>query len=558
MGPYPSAIVALPPMRSFSPCLLIPLFACGSTRDIAGDVPRLVVLVSVDQLASRVLDAALPHMSDDGFRRLIREGVSFPDCAYAHACSSTGPGHATLSTGASAAGHGIIGNEWRDPETGRGVYCAGQPGAQSLLPDGAGRDLGPDLLLAPTLGEGMKLHFGSEAKIVSVAWKDRSAILMGGPAADLAVWADTRDAQMITNRRYAVRMPDWLVAFNERGLPVSWFGWTWDLVADEAAYADLVDDRAYEGRHADGTRTLPQVLDGREPAPGPRYYSRFSYSPLSNELILETALAALEAMDLGGDSIPDLLCVGFSANDYIGHVFGPDGVETRDVLLRTDLQLARLLGELDDVVGPGQYLVLLSSDHGVGAIPEAAREAGLDAGRALFSRLASVAAEQALNDAFGPPELGSYILVPGTLYFDGAALQARGIDRLEAGKIAAAAIAKLDSIEYAVSTRELLAEGEPTDPLRATLRAAVHPDRSGDVLLVPRRNWIDPVSRASHGTAWDYDREVPFLAMGGGLRAGVECHQSVTPGIGVVLAARALDIPAPSGAVDEMPDGLWR
>ena len=126
-------------------------------------------------------------------------------------------------------------------------------------------------------------------------------------------------------------------------------------------------------------------VDGGESAPGPSFYTQLGYSPLGNELILETALAAIEAMELGRDDIADLLCVGFSSNDLIGHNFGPGGVETRDVLLRTDQQIARLLETLDETVGRGRYVFLLSSDHGVSTIPEVARAEGLDAERASIS-----------------------------------------------------------------------------------------------------------------------------------------------------------------------------
>ncbi|HLQ36242.1 MAG TPA: alkaline phosphatase family protein, partial [Planctomycetota bacterium] len=139
--------------------------------------PRLVVLCAVDQLATWVLDAALPHCGPDGFQRLIRDGVQFPHCAYLHGCTETGPGHATLGTGAPASVHGIVKNQWWDPGTRHFVYCADDKSAEALedLPEGKGK--GPGLLLVPTLGDLMKQQFGAAAKVVSVSWKDRAAIL---------------------------------------------------------------------------------------------------------------------------------------------------------------------------------------------------------------------------------------------------------------------------------------------------------------------------------------------------------------------------------------------
>ncbi|MEI6130890.1 MAG: alkaline phosphatase family protein, partial [Planctomycetota bacterium] len=84
--------------------------------------PRVVVMCSVDQLASWVFDQSLPHFGEGGFRRLLREGVQFAECAYLHGCTETGPGHATLGTGAPANVHGIVHNEWYDEVEKKRVY----------------------------------------------------------------------------------------------------------------------------------------------------------------------------------------------------------------------------------------------------------------------------------------------------------------------------------------------------------------------------------------------------------------------------------------------------
>jgi predicted AlkP superfamily pyrophosphatase or phosphodiesterase len=540
-------------------CMFVPGLQ-GQDSGTENELPPLVVLCSVDQLATRLLREALPHMGRDGFRRLLREGVGFERCAFAHACTVTGPGHATLSTGAFPSDHGIISNEWWDPVAGLRVYCCAQKDAEPLVP-GAGRGFGPENLLAPTLGDAMVGAFGTDVKIASVSWKDRSAILMGGRSADLAIWTHARTGQMITNRVYADEVPDWLAAFNARKLPDSWFGWRWERIGDDSAYAGLVDDRPYESRHGDGKRTLPQVFDGGETEPGPRFYASIGDSPLGNELILETVLAALDGMELGRDLTPDLLCVGFSANDLVGHSFGPGSVEVRDLLLRTDLQLARLLGALDDTVGKGRYVFLLSADHGVSPIPEAAREVGVAAGRASITRAVRGAVEQALIDAFGRPKESRAryaTVISNYVYLSRPVLEREGLELDWAARIAAAAAAEVEGVALALTTQQLLADPDTVDPIRRAMLRAIHPERSGDVMIVIERNWIDGFTPASHGTPYDYDREVPFLAMGPGLRPGAISDAEVTPGIGVVLAARLLGIRPPSKAVDTLPDDVWK
>ena len=95
---------------------------------VAQQRPRLVALVSVDQLADWVYALGAPFYADNGgFRRLQREGVTFDNCAYQHACSETGPGHATIGTGAPASVHGIVKNQWWSRAEQRSVYSIGTP-----------------------------------------------------------------------------------------------------------------------------------------------------------------------------------------------------------------------------------------------------------------------------------------------------------------------------------------------------------------------------------------------------------------------------------------------
>ena len=56
--------------------------------------------------------------------------------------------------------------------------------------------------------------------------------------------------------------------------------------------------------------------------------------------MIKAALEALKFYDLGRDNVTDLLAIGLSATDYIGHAFGPFSQEAMDQHLRLD----RLLG----------------------------------------------------------------------------------------------------------------------------------------------------------------------------------------------------------------------
>ncbi|MBK8096401.1 MAG: alkaline phosphatase family protein [Planctomycetes bacterium] len=530
--------------------------------------PRLLVLCSVDQLATWVWNNGRPFFrATGGFQRLLRDGVHLPQCAYLHACTETGPGHATLGTGAPANVHGIVKNQWFVPENGKKIYCVEQE--MAALPDlPEGKNRGPGLLRVPTLGDALKAQVPG-SKVVSVSWKDRSAILMGGRSADVCAWLENTTGRLVTNTAWVTATPPWITAFNREGTVDKFFGWTWDRFGPEAAYAGLVDDRLFEVPHQNGSnqKTLPQPLTGGKPDPDTAFYAQVYNSPIGNEVVLLAAQAAITGHELGHDDVPDLLCVSFSATDVIGHGFGPESVESRDALLRLDDQLGRLLAFLDEHVGAGQWAFLLSADHGVGPTPEAAKEQGLDAGRGVLQTRARAAAEQALVQAFGDRKGDQPYIQQASefsFFLEPAALEAHRGERslaemtVAASRVAATAAVKAPGILAAWATADILADGkDQAEPLRRALFYAIHPGRAGEVQLVIKPYWLDGVTPASHGTPHPYDREVVGLALGPGLARGVSLAAPVSPGVFASIGARLLAISPPPAATEVVPDGVF-
>ncbi|MCR9244100.1 MAG: alkaline phosphatase family protein [bacterium] len=536
----------------------------GSVAASVGEPPRLVVLCSVDQLASWVLAAGRPFLAPDGgFARLARDGVEFTNCVYEHACSETGPGHATIGTGAPARVHGIVRNRWWSREVGASIYCVGEPmRALPGMPEGANR--GPGQLLAPTLAATMRANVPG-CRITSVAWKDRSAILMCGGDSDVAAWFEKSTGRLVTNTKWVSSAPDWLARFNTEAAIDRFFGRQWQRIGPDAAYEGLVDDRAYEYPHENGSksRTLPQPLTGGGTAPSPGYYEQIYRSPFGNEVVRLAAQAAVAGMELGSDDIPDLLAVSFSSTDVVGHYFGSDSVEARDALLRLDREVAALLEFLDERVGRGKYAFFLTADHGVGPTPEWAKANGLAAGRGLLQTQARAAAERDLRRKFGKEpvgqrycqHVGEWALVLNRAAFSGNAAEVDA-KLVAAAEVAARAAGNVRGIATAYTTREILAEPRGEDPIRQALHAALHPDRAGDVQLVVEPYWLDGTLPSSHGTPHPYDREVVAFAFGSGLPSGITVDDLVRPGLGAVLFARLLGIPAPARATARVPAAL--
>src|SRR5712692_2051610 len=93
--------------------------------------PKLVVLLVVDQMRADYVDKFRGQWTS-GLKRLVEEGAWFRDAAYPYAETETCAGHATISTGALPATHGMISNEWFDRELQETVTCTDDSKVKNL------------------------------------------------------------------------------------------------------------------------------------------------------------------------------------------------------------------------------------------------------------------------------------------------------------------------------------------------------------------------------------------------------------------------------------------
>jgi Type I phosphodiesterase / nucleotide pyrophosphatase len=73
---------------------------------------------------------------------------------------------------------------------------------------------------------------------------------------------------------------------------------------------------------------------------------------------------------LGDDRVPDLLYVNFKASDDAGHRWGMTSPEVGEVVGAQDDALARLVRFLDRTVGRGEWVVMVTADHGQTPYPQ--------------------------------------------------------------------------------------------------------------------------------------------------------------------------------------------
>lgn len=474
--------------------------------------PRLVVVIAVDQLVPEQLQRLQPRFTG-GFARLLSEGAVFWRATVDYAGTETGPGHATLATGRWPAHTGIVGNMLWERAQQKLVYCVGDPSTHpvsSLGLDASLESSSPALLLGDALGDLLEQR-APGSKTITIAGKDRSAILLGGRAPDAALWWHPGVGGFSSSSAYGEKLPDfvgvWNQAWRERAR-----GWEWRAEGGDglARLGTAPDERAGESRRAG--RTLPRTLPS-EDAP---LASAVLFSPLLDFFTLELAALALDTEGLGRDDVPDFLGLSLSACDLLGHTWGPDSVEVTDLLLRDDRELGRLFQRLDEVVGKGRWLACLSADHGVLDLPEALQANLVGARRVKGEEVTELRRSVDEAIALAYPEHGELGLRYAELGFalDEAAVTAAGIEPAALRALVAEAAEQTSWIEDAYTLEELLADDE-ADPWLTLYRRSTHPERTPDVVLRPEP-WLlfDAPEGTSHGSPYPYDRRVPLVFLG--------------------------------------------
>ncbi|MGC9971139.1 MAG: alkaline phosphatase family protein [Bryobacteraceae bacterium] len=496
------------------------LTGCGAPQP---GRPKLVLAIVIDQFRYDYLTRFRADYAA-GLDRLLRHGAVFTNARYEHFPTVTACGHAIFMTGAMPSLNGIVGNDWFDRDTGQEVTSVSDDSVRLLGAEGQGAS--PRRLLASTLGDEMKMAGRGKPRVIGISLKDRAAILPAGHMADGAYWFDPQSGSFVSSTFYFADLPQWVKEFNQARPADRYLGAEWKTSAPSPDYP-----------------AFAKTLAG--PA-GPKFYESLEASPFGNELVEAFAERAIERERLGQRGSTDLLTVSFSSNDYVGHDAGPDSPEVRDMALRADRLIGRLLDFVDAKVGEGNSLVALTADHGVAPLPEMLEQWKMPGGR-LPSNAVLDAIEDALKKRFG----GGRWVAGGSgaaPYFNRELIRARKLKEAEVQRVAAEAVAAVPHV-FRVYTREQLLNGAALDdPITRRVVNGFVPSRSSDLVILEEAYWIPSARGSSHGSVFGYDAHVPVIFMGPNVRSGRYDRRILPNDIAPTLATM-LEVETPSGAM---------
>ena len=485
--------------------------------------PKLVLAIVIDQFR---YDYLLRFRNDyhSGLARLLDQGAVFTDAHYLHAATATAVGHSTFLSGATPSVSGIIANEWYDRDSGQSITSVSDPGSKLLGGIAGLPGSSPKRLLVSTVGDELKMR-DAGSKVIGVSIKDRSAILPAGHMADGAYWYADESNTWVTSTYYRNELPEWARKFNGEEVYKHFIGAQWVPVDANTSAAPFC------------TMVAGSTI---------RFCGAIEATPWGNEMIEEFAERAIAGEDLGRHAGTDLLAVSFSSNDYVGHAVGPDDPAVRDISIRTDRLLGKLLTFAEQRAGAGNTLVILTADHGVAPVPEVNIARKMPGGRLREFQLTQ-AMNNALAKRFGP---GKWLLPGPALmpYLNLELIKTRKVDPAEVERVAASAALTQDHIARAYTRHDLESGRVQQDSIGRAISLSFYGPRSGDLYILAEPYYLFDATGTGHGTPYNYDTHVPVIFWGPGIQPGAYRAPIAVNDIAPTLAA-ILGVAEPSGSV---------
>jgi predicted AlkP superfamily pyrophosphatase or phosphodiesterase len=493
--------------------------------------PKLIVVIVIDQFRADYLERYRDQFGEGGFRVFLDRGAYFTDCYYDYANTRTAPGHATLFTGSYTSGHGIVANEWWDPQKKRRVTSVEDDsttlvGVERSKPAPAELGRGtpgasPHNLLSDTLGDELKLATGGKARVFAISLKDRAAVLPAGFSGDAAYWIDPKSGDWITSTYYRPDLPEWVRNF-------------------DGAHPNEGRTEKYwnrEWKDSDGATlgsTAPRKSKDGTPA---GFYEVVGSTPFANDYEFEFAKELVLYEKLGAGAATDLLIISLSANDILGHQVGPDSPQMRSMALELDRSLAEFFDFLRHQIGMANVWMALSADHGIAPLPDFAKTlrlpaANLDA-KALREQINSLLAKKYAKKSDYVLDL-DYPLA--WLSADAFAGTLGGKDESVAESDVGEAMKQAGLAGY--YTKSQLARGDtPATEIGRRYAHSYSPEGGWYVMGVPSLFHVGITKGTDHATPFSYDTHVPLAFYGLAFQPGIYRTHAEPVDLAVTLAS---------------------
>ncbi len=514
--------------------------------------PKLVVGIVIDQMRYDYLTRFADKYGEDGFKRILKNGFSLENAHYNYIPTYTAVGHTSIYTGTTPDNHGIIGNNWYDKFAKKWIYCVDDSTYTSVGSEKGGKK-SPYRMQTTTITDQLRLAQNMNGKTISIAIKDRSAVLPGGHTANGAFWFEgNTQGKWITSSFYMNSLPTWASDFNSSEKVDEYLSKPWNTLYDINTYTEsMEDDNAFETKFKGKDKPVfPYDIPSLKEKNG--NYDMIKTTPAGNSFTTDFVKAAIIGENLGQSEYTDFLAISYSTPDYIGHQFGVASKEVQDNYLRLDRDLASLFSFLDTKVGKGNYTLFLTADHAVVQVPSYLQSQKIPAhyisSRKLKSYVNSITLKHFKSDKLVESISNFQVFLNkeniASLKLDANTVAQKIVDE----------VINFDKIYKAVTARTMQTT-HFTSGILQKLQQGYNQKFSGDVLLIPLPSTLSSSYRTgtSHGSGYNYDTHVPIIFYGNGVKPGVSKKAYTVTDIAPTIA-NLLQIEFPNGTTGQIVD----
>ena len=487
--------------------------------------PKLIVVISIDQFRADYLQK-LSHLFQPakmgnkvgGFNYLMQKGAYFSHAEYGILQNMTGPGHATILTGSYPYQNGIPNNDWYNTETQDVVYCVEDQSHKTVGANPSNPHIGtsPKNLIGTTFGDELKNAY-PQSKVVSIALKDRSAILMGGHRPDLAIWFDLESFNWVSSDYYTSSLPKWLLEINQGLQKKLGTEQVWKKELDTFANTN---SQVLASKY---TKEMGQTFPHKAKLGG----TTSLLFPAAINMPIEVAAKAIEEFKLGQGKSTDVLAMSFSSHDYVGHQFGPESDEIRETTVLEDKAISGFLNYINTKIPGGleSTWIVLTADHGVTGNPIILEADKIPSGN-INQEAIALEMDNFLIKKYGKAS-ARWTLDPSELnfYINKKVLKEKELDlfkvRDEVAKYFTAKKDSLVGVAEVFSGSDVRRRTLPQEQHEKQILKTYFEGRSGDVTMIPKPNYVIAYAASTHMSGYSYDRYVPIIFSGKPFKAGL-------------------------------------
>lgn len=536
-----------------------PLFFSGALA--LGQRPQVTIAIIIDQFAAHYIPKLSPFFNY-AFKELLTNGIVYQNANHPHSMPSTGPGHAALSSGCYPKDHGIVANNWCDPQ-GNSVACDDDhPACAAVINPVTGRSYhfgkGPVHIMTDTLSDQFALRNQPDTPrdVFSISLKSRSAICSANKMGK-ALWLDGKTGQFTSSKAYFDQLPGWIRQFNRAHGAQNLRSVSWPVFFDKESPAynfKNINNYSFSSRGPIAGTTI--TINRQEKHP----WSTFELTPAANQLVLDCAAYCIKHQLEKNSSQELLVWVCLSSLDMVGHIYGPQSREAIDMIYHLDYQIHQFMKTVSSLIDSQKVLYVLSGDHGVSPIPELLEQEGYaPAQRINYADLIPVL-NQKIHEQIGVQELIHDCMSAQLFVKDSTWNKLTSEQQQESLDTIKKIVGAHPGVKTIWTTQELKARAFHPHQIEFFYQNQIYPGRTGKLIVQPLPYCVIDSHQlgTGHRTPYEADTHVPLILY----QKNELKPEKITKNVWTLqlapTLAELLEVPRPSACVMEILPGITK